>query len=143
MLSWTPKPQSRRAGCALAGLMLAADSSAAVAAHAAGSPPFDVPAGVVAAHPCRASYQGRPLFAGRCMVNTKDRETMVFSPRDGCTFTLVPAHGGFTGKLSAYRNSCVLDAATEREVEEPIALGPLHRAGACGTGAGAQVCVER
>ena len=77
------------------------------------------------------------------MVNTKGRETMVFSPRDGCTFTLGPTRGGFRGELSAYRNSCLLDPATEREVEEPVSLGALHRAGACWTGAGAEVCVER
>lgn len=110
---------------------------------AAAAPAFAVPAGEVTAHPCRASYEGRPLFAGRCMINTKARETLVFAPEDGCTLTLKPHGTGFTGELSAYRNSCVLDAATEREVDDPIRLGPLHRAGSCWTGAGAQVCVER
>ena len=111
--------------------------------RAAAAPAFAVPAGQVAAHPCRASYEGRPLFAGRCMINTKARETLVFAPEGGCTFTLKPHGAGFTGELSAYRNSCVLDAAADRKVEEPVPLGPLHRSGACWAGVRAQVCVGR
>ena len=69
---------------------------------------------------------------------------MVFSPADGCTFTLRPAPaGGFTGELSAYRNSCTLDAAADRELENTVSLGRMHRAGACLVGAQAQVCVTR
>ena len=127
------------------GMVLAAACivTALVASTRAAAAPAFVPAGQVAAHPCRATYEGRPLFAGRCIVNTKDRETMVFSPRDGCTFTLTPAGSGFTGELSAYRDSCVLDAAADREVEEPVRLGPLRRSGACWAGPRSQLCVER
>ena len=79
------------------------------------------------------------------MVNTRSPETMVFSPADGCTFTLKPAAagGGFTGELSAYRNSCTIDAAADRELEDTVRLGRMHRAGACLTGGQAQVCVTR
>ena len=120
---------------------LAAAAAAPASAAAPAATPFGLPRGQVAAHPCHASYQGRPLFAGRCQVNTRGRETMVFSPRDGCTFTLRPSPGGFTGELSAYRNSCALDAAADRELEDPAPLGVMRRAGPCLAGGEAQVCV--
>ena len=77
------------------------------------------------------------------MVNTKGHETLVFSPKDGCTFTLKPAPGGFAGELSAYRNSCILDQATDREVEDAIPLGRMRKVGSCWDGSGAEVCVTR
>ena len=118
--------------------------AAAAAAPASAAPPatpFGLPRGQVAEHPCQASYQGRPLFAGRCQVNTRGLVTMVFSPRDGCTFTLRPTKAGMVGELSAYRNSCVLDAAADRELEDTAQLGAMRRAGPCLGGGEAQVCV--
>ena len=119
---------------------------AAAAAPASAAPtatPFGLARGQIAAHPCHASYQGRPLFAGRCQVNTRGRETMVFSPADGCTFTLRPAPGGAVGELSAYQNSCMLDPAADRELEDTVRLGVMRRAGPCLAGRSAQVCVTR
>ena len=124
-----------------AAFALAAAAAAPASAGAAAPGPFGLPPGQIAEHPCRASYQGRPLFAGRCQVNTRGRETMVFSPRDGCTFTLRPSPGGFTGELSAYRNSCALDAFADQELEDTAQLGAMRRAGACLAGGEARVCV--
>ena len=131
--------QTRTVAALTAGAMLIAGS----AALAAGPTPFEIPAGAISAHPCQATYRGRPLFSGRCQVNTRGGETMVFSPADGCTFTFRPAAGGFTGELGAYRNSCTLDAAADRELEDTVRLGRMHRTGACLVGGQAQVCVTR
>ena len=120
---------------------LAAAAAAPASAAASAATPFGLPRGQVAAHPCHASYQGRPLFAGQCMVNTRGRETMVFSPADGFTFTLRSTPGGAVGELSAYRNSCMLDAAADRELEDTAKLGTMRRAGPCLRGGEAEVCV--
>lgn len=120
------------------------DSSEVQVALPAYKAPFGLPRGQLAQHACSATFKDRELFTGQCMVNTKGENTEVFSPKDGCTFSLEPRGAYIAGFLRAYRDRCELaNPQDEAEVVRTMALGALEPQGNCLSTDQVRLCVSR